>query len=64
MTNILTNDELLTHITDQKELETFLGLSRSQAWRVINGKSKLSGHAIELVMIKLGIHTEYKPIQQ
>ena len=54
--SVMSTEELLTHVTDQKVLENFLGLSRSQAWRVVNGRSKLSSHARELVMLKLNIH--------
>ena len=60
MTTLLTNDELLTHVEDQKVLESALRLSRSQAWRVINGKSKLTQPAIELAMLKLDLHPEFK----
>ena len=60
MDNVLSNEELLEQVADQKVLEIALGLSRSQAWRVVNGKSKLSSHARELVMLKLNIHPTFK----
>ena len=64
MDNVLSNEELLEVVTDQKVLEKALGLSRSQAWRVVNGKSNLSSHARELVMLKLNIHPTFKLIEK
>ena len=64
MDNVLSNEELLKQIQDQKVLEVALGLSRSQAWRVVTGKSELSSHARELVMLKLGIHPTFKLIEK
>ncbi|HHZ97602.1 MAG TPA: hypothetical protein EYN67_19140 [Flavobacteriales bacterium] len=60
MTVLLTTEELLTHIDNQKVLESALRFSRSQAWRVINGNAKLTNPAIELVMLKLNIHPDFK----
>ncbi|HHZ69159.1 MAG TPA: hypothetical protein EYN67_12710 [Flavobacteriales bacterium] len=52
----LSNEELLTLLGGQKVLESALGFSRSQAWRIVNGKSKLTPQARELIILKLGIH--------
>lgn len=57
--NLMSHDDLIRSIKNQKVLESNLGVSRSQAWRLYKGYSRLSLQSRELLMIKLGLHDDY-----
>lgn len=61
---IFNHDNVIKNIDDQKILEKHLALSRSQAWRIFTGKSKLSESTSELLMLKLDIHPTQQLIEK
>lgn len=58
---LMSHDDLISAIKNQKVLQTHLGVSRSQAWRLYRGYSRLTMPARELLMIKLGLHDKINP---
>ena len=62
--NTLSHEDLMKHIPDPNVLENILGLSRSQAWRLSTGKSKLPEASRELVMLKIGIHPTHRLVKK
>lgn len=57
---VFNHDNLISHIDNQKVLEKVLYLSRSQAWHLFTGKSKLSPAYCELLMLSLDIHPTHQ----